>query len=260
MSDVAPNRFAATTRPVAFTLVEMLVVIAIVAVLGALLLPVLARGKAAAKRAQCVSNLRQLGVATQLYWADNGGRCFYAVPANTNGGQLWWFGWLQAPGPGAGEGQRAFDLTVGVLHTYIQISGVRLCPALDYAAPYFKLKASNVVFSYGYNKFLSPATVREPPLPVARVREPAGTVLFADAAQVNDFQPPASRTRPMLEEFYYVDTNASYPNGHFRHARRASAVFCDGHVAPETMVDGSRDLRLPQEQIGRLRAEALVVP
>lgn len=250
----------AGARPVAFTLPEMLVVIAIVAVLGALLLPALTRGRAAAKRAQCVGNLRQLGVAAQLYWGDNGGRCFYAVPANTNGGQLWWFGWLQSPGAGAGEGQRAFDLTVGALHPYIQVSAVRLCPSLNYAAPYFKLKASNVVFSYGYNKFLSPATVREPPLPISRVREPAGTALFADAAQVNDFQAPASRSRPMLEEFYYVDTNTSYPNGHFRHARRAHAVFCDGHVASETMVDGSLDGRLPQEQVGRLRGEVLVVP
>jgi prepilin-type N-terminal cleavage/methylation domain-containing protein/prepilin-type processing-associated H-X9-DG protein len=243
-----------------FTLAEALVVLAILAVLAALLLPALTRGRSAAKRAQCVSNLRQLGVAAQLYWSDNGGRCFYAVPANTNGGQLWWFGWLQSPGAGAGEGRRAFDLTLGVLHPYIQASAVRLCPALDYAAPYFKLKASNVVFSYGYNKFLSPPTIREPPLPLARVREPSGTVLFADAAQVNDFQAPASRSRPMLEEFYYVDTNASYPNGHFRHAQRANAVFCDGHVATETMVDGSLDVRLPQEHVGRLRAEALVVP
>lgn len=259
MSERGTNR-SAGARASALTLVELLVVIAIVGVLGALLLPALTRGRAAAKRAQCVSNLRQLGVATQLYWNDNGGRCFYAVPANTNGGQLWWFGWLQSPGAGAGEGQRAFDLTVGVLHPYIQLSAVRLCPSLNYAAPYFKLKASNVVFSYGYNKFLSPPTVREPPLPVSRVREPAGTALFADAAQVNDFQAPASRARPMLEEFYYVDTNASYPNGHFRHARRAGGVFCDGHVAAETMVDGSLDARLPQEQVGRLRAEVLVVP
>jgi prepilin-type processing-associated H-X9-DG protein len=240
--------------------VELLVVIAIVAVLGALLLPALSRGKTAARHAHCVSNLRQLGVATQLYWSDNGGRCFYAVPANTNGGQLWWFGWLQSPGPGAGEGQRAFDLTVGALHPYIQLSAVRLCPALNYAAPYFKLKATNVVFSYGYNKFLSPPTVREPPLPIARVRVPSGTTLLADAAQVNDFQAPASRDRPMLEEFYYVDTNAAYPNGHFRHARRANVVFCDGHVAPERMVDGSLDARLPQENVGRLRAETLVLP
>lgn len=259
MSKGAPAR-AARTPSVAFTLVELLVVIAILAVLAAVLLPALTRSRTAARRAQCVSNLRQLGVATHLYWADNGGRCFYAVPANTNGGQLWWFGWLQSPGPGAGEGQRAFDLTAGVLHPYIQLSAVRLCPALNYAAPYFKLKASNVVFSYGYNKFLSPATVREPPLTVERLREPSRTVLFADAAQVNDFQPPASRSRPMLEEFYYVDTNASYPNGHFRHMERAQAVFADAHVAPEMMVDGSLDRRLPQESVGRLRAEVLVVP
>ena len=181
----------------AFTLIELLVVIAIVAILAALILPSLTRAKATAKRTACVSNLHQLGLVTQMYWSDNNGDCFYSIPATTNSGQLWWFGWLQSPSPGIGEGQRAFDGSLGVLHPYLKDSNVRLCPSLDYASPQFKLKATNVVFSYGYNKHLSPVTQAQPPMKIARVTQPVGTVLFADAAQVNIFQSPASPENPM---------------------------------------------------------------
>jgi len=55
----------------AFTLVELLVVIAVIAILAALLLPALAKAKASAKCAACKSNLRQLGIALTMYVGDN---------------------------------------------------------------------------------------------------------------------------------------------------------------------------------------------
>jgi prepilin-type N-terminal cleavage/methylation domain-containing protein/prepilin-type processing-associated H-X9-DG protein len=87
----------------AFTLIELLVVIAIISILAAILFPVFASARAKAREMVCLSNMKQLGLATQQYVQDNDGKLFYqqsidysrsgvTVTANSAAGMptCWW--------------------------------------------------------------------------------------------------------------------------------------------------------------------------
>jgi prepilin-type processing-associated H-X9-DG protein/prepilin-type N-terminal cleavage/methylation domain-containing protein len=236
-----------------FTVTELLAVVAVIGIIAALLLPTLGQGKTSARRTQCADNLRQMALGAHLYWNDHDDLTFRYLAGATNGGRVYWFGWIK---PGT-EGDRDFDPSFGALHEYLGNQPPGVCPSLDYQATIYKLKARAAICSYGYNRYLGGQSI-----PISRLTAPTESVLFADAAQVNDFQAPASPEHPLLEEFYYVDADegSGYPNGHFRHERRAQAAFADGHVAIEIPVPNSFDPRLPGQNVGRLRAEILKVP
>lgn len=72
-------------RPRGFTLIELLVVMAIIVALAALLLPPLARAKEHARRIKCISNLKQISLATKLFASDHDGKIPWHLSTNDGG-------------------------------------------------------------------------------------------------------------------------------------------------------------------------------
>ncbi|HIG30711.1 MAG TPA: type II secretion system protein [Verrucomicrobiales bacterium] len=244
----------------AFTLVELMTVIAISGILASLLLPVISKSKSSAQRVQCTSNLRQLGFAVQLYWNDFEQKPFAYSTERTSKGIRYWFGRLEK----GVEGQRKLDHTQGVLWPYIKGRGIERCPSFDYSSPLYKSKAITASYGYGYNLHIAQKSESglqsQGRFRMTQLKSPSGSALFADAAQINDFQPPASSSNPMLEEFYYINFNpGDYPNVHFRHQIQANSLFCDGHVSNESPLPDSLDQRLPTMNIGRMQKEKLLI-
>ena len=73
-----------TSRKRAFTLIELLVVIAIIAILAAILFPVFARARENARRASCLSNLKQIGLGVMQYNQDYDGHYPPNFPRDTS--------------------------------------------------------------------------------------------------------------------------------------------------------------------------------
>ena len=229
-----------TKRYSGFTLFEMLVVLGIVALLASITLGLIGHGRAAAHRAACSSNLRQLGVAVRLYLNDNH-NTFFPYVEHTADGTLWYFG-LETASGGA-EGKRNLDREAGPLYPYIkQVGGIEVCPAFDYGNALSKPKFKGASWGYGYNWRLGGRWSGRNPMNISQLSNAARVIVFGDCAQANDFQAPASSSKPMLEEFYII--NETFKTIHFRHGHTANFLFADGHVESKKMHEGTRDDRM----------------
>jgi len=242
---------AASGNPVCrgFTLIELLIVITIVGLLAGLMVPAIARALDVADEVACASNLRQIGLATGLYLKDNGGR-FFPLKTGEPGGTLWYYGFEAFSSVRSGEGNRQLDRTRGKLYPYLQSTeGVEVCPSFDYSGAY-KPKYEGKWWTYGINLELLPGSAAGGDIGAVRPRDAARTVVFADSAQVNTFQAPASPTHPLVEEWFYIQPSMRYVQ--FRHGGRANVLMADWHVELCEPVAGSLDPRLPHARIGYL--------
>ena len=96
-----------------FTIIELLVIIAVIAIMAGILVPTLARARSEANKAKCRSNLGQLAKAMNMYLVKYGRNSTYALPAKAFRGDVWlaelyWCGLLDAPQvlrcPGTNDG------------------------------------------------------------------------------------------------------------------------------------------------------------
>ena len=124
-------------RATGFTLIELLVVIAIIAILAAILFPVFARAREKAKQAHCVSNIKQIALATIQYCDDYDG---YG-PSLTTDGTGAWVMWSAKLGPYGCE-WRSEDGT---------LSGVWQCTAGPYRS-YYAMPMNRAGDYYGYGR------------------------------------------------------------------------------------------------------------
>ena len=141
----------------AFTLVEFLTVIATIAILAALLLPVLNKAKIKAQQTACSSNLRQLSLAWALYHDDNVGRLVESYPMNNPNA------WIQGDMRNPKEAEDEDLIRVGKLFAYNRNTAIYHCPA----DPGVKVNGRTLqtVRSYSMNSFMGARDSEVGPIP-----------------------------------------------------------------------------------------------
>jgi prepilin-type N-terminal cleavage/methylation domain-containing protein/prepilin-type processing-associated H-X9-DG protein len=187
-----------------FTLIELLIVIAVIAILAAILLPTLARAKGSARGVTCLNNLRQWGLATQLYAADHEDLLppeGFANPTDSHTNTGWYIQLPREIGL-----PRYHDMEWRTNGAAAVGGTIWICPA--------NRRRSNGknLFHYCLNEYVDGSGSTDIPTKLASLRDPSVVVWLFD-----------SKNLPAIGRWSFVHTNLHNAGAHF--------VFLDGHAA-----------------------------
>ncbi len=219
----------APRRNAAFTLIEMLTVIAIIGVLAAILIPVVGKVRQSARASRCVSNMRQLGAAFSLFVGDNKGLLPVTYNMSNAATNNWWYHlnpytgnpvmkpyWTSASGSGS------------VQEVSLADGGVYRCPETD---PNNTGWGSNFWVSYKMNSRFreddpkrnsyNAATVAG--FPMGMIVNPARCISVLEG-----------RTHPEFDSFNEATSAGNAYWVIYPHGGRTNALFADGHVQSMT--------------------------
>lgn len=175
-----------------FTLIELLVVVAIIILLAAILFPVFARARENARRAGCLSNLKQLGLGIMMYSQDYD----ETYPYTYRGDHRW----------------------VNDILPYVKNKQVFRCPSGETLAGWDGPNTLHYYTRYGMNNDFGTSSNTAPdPVKLAAIRRPAELILLIDTAPGN----------PSWTPFLATYQN---PNTANRHFEGANIAFADGHA------------------------------
>ncbi len=197
-----------------FTLIELLVVIAIIAILAAILFPVFARAREAARQTSCRSNLKQIATAANMYTTDYDE---VKVPSANCGGPTLETG--VAAGANSGCPSGFIGLWQHRIHPYVKNTGLFNCPShrtFTYSGQY----TGN--FGYGMNRALSGSWSD------AAITRPADLIYFADSYYYLVRPSDGSNAGNYLRTSNAGNCNASPLD--FRHNDIINVAYYDGHV------------------------------